>query len=233
MAALIRVLFPLIGFFSTATVVTGVASYGYLRYTNHLDDEKIFRIVAILNDVDLERIAEEQKKEKEPDVPPEEMSYEQGQTQLQVATLLLQSKKDDLDKQLTEFDAKFRQLNTENQRLQAFKNEVVLYLQSVKKEAEDQGLLAVRNQLQNLIPKRQAKPLLAGMIKDGRTKQVILLLNGMSAKKRSDILKTFDTPEDLAMLAAIQEQMLDGDPIKPFVEEQLNKVNSNQPLDAE
>jgi hypothetical protein len=231
-AGLIRILFPLVGFFCTATVVTGVACYGYLRHMEVLDDDKLFRIIAILNDVDLEKIAE-QRKSKEPDVPPEELSYEQGQNQLQVAALQLQSKRDDLNKQLTEFEAKFRQLNTENDRSQAFKNEVVLYLEKVKKEAEDSGLLGVRNQLQNLTPKKQAKPLLIGMIKDGRTQQVILLLNGMSAKKRSDILKTFDSHEDLEMLSEIQKQMLDGDPIKPFVEQQLQKLNNNDSLDAQ
>jgi hypothetical protein len=231
MAGLIRILFPLVGFFCTATVVTGVASYGYLRHTGSLDDDKIFKLVALLHDVDLEKIAAK-KSHEESEVPPEERSYEQTQEQLQVVTLHLQSKKDDLDKQLTEFEAKFRQLNTDNDRYQAFKREVQLYLETVKLEAEDDGLLAVRNQLQNLIPKKQAKPLLIQMIKEDRTKQVILLLNGMPAKKRSDILKTFDSPEDLEMLSKIQEQMLDGDPIKPFVDEQLQKLNEENPQDG-
>lgn len=231
MAGLIRILFPLIGFFCTATVVTGVACYGYLRHTQVLDDDKLFRIVALLNDVDLNKIAEKQQNT-EPDVPPEEMSYSQVQDHLQVATLQLQSKKDDLNKQLSEFEAKFRQLNTDNDRLQGFKSEVVLYLEKVKKEAEDSGLLAVRNQLQNLSPKKQAKPILIRMIKEDRAKQVILLLNGMSAKKRTDILKTFDSVDDLEILSAIQEQMLDGDPIKPFVEEQLQKLNNNESVDT-
>jgi hypothetical protein len=223
MAGLIRILFPLVGFFCTATVLTGVASYGYLRNMGILDDEKLFRIVALLNDVDLEKISD-QHSDKEADVPPEEMSHEQGQQLMQVAALHLQSKKDDLDKQLEQFQAKLQEMTAENNRYQGFKREVELYLEKVKEEAEDSGLLAVRNQIQNLIPKKQAKPILAGWIKEEKTRQVIQLLNGMPAKKRTDILKTFDTPEDLEMLAKIQQQMLDGDPIKPFVEEQMQKL---------
>ncbi len=230
MAGLIRILFPLMGFFCTASVVTGLACYGYLRHSGTLDDDTIFRIVALLHDVDLDKIAE-QSSAKEPDVPPEEMSYEQGQEQLQVATLHLQSKKDDLDKQLAEFDSRFRLLNTQDARLQGYQREVEMYLSRIKEEAESDGLLAVRNQLQNLIPKKQAKPLLIRMIKDEQIKEVILLLNGMPAKKRSDILKTFDTPEDLELLSKIQEQMLAGDPIKPFVEEQLKKLSDITPQD--
>ncbi len=224
MAGLIRLLFPLIGFFCTATVVTAVASYGYMRHSGILDDEKIFRVVALINDIDLEKLAEKHD-QKELDVPPEEMSYEQGQQRLQVATLQLQSKKDDLDKQLDQFEEKLRVMAAGNIRYQAFQKEVELYLQKVKQEAEDDGLLAVRNQIQNLVPKKQAKPILVAMIKEERTKQVIQLLNGMPAKKRTDILKTFDTPEDLEMLGKIQAQMLAGDPIKPFVEEQLQKLS--------
>jgi hypothetical protein len=227
MAGLIRILFPLVGFFCTATVLTGVASYGYLRNMGILDDEKIFHIVALLNDVDLEKISD-QHSDKEPDVPPEEMSHEQGQQLMQVAALHLQSKKDDLDKQLEQFQAKLQQMTAENNRYQGFKREVELYLQKVKDEAEDSGLLAVRNQIQNLIPKKQAKPILVSWIKEEKTRQVIQLLNGMPAKKRTDILKTFDTPEDLEMLAKIQQQMLDGDPIKPFVEEQMQKLNDEK-----
>ncbi len=233
MAGLIRLIFPLVGFFCTATVVTALSCYGYLRHSGQLDDDKIFRLVALLHDVDLEKIAQKNDEITEPEVPPEETSYEQSQEILQVATLHLQSKRDDLDKQLANFDAKFRQLNTQNQLYQGYHREVEVYLEKVKKEAENDGLLAVRNQLQNLTPKKQAKPLLIAMIKENRTKQVILLLNGMSAKKRSDILKTFDSAEDLDMLYEIQEQMLDGDPIKPFVEEQLKKMAASTPLDAQ
>jgi hypothetical protein len=231
MAGLIRVLFPLVGFFCTATVVTGLACYGYLRHSDILNDDKIFQIVALMHDVDLKKIAETHT-EKEADVPPEERSYEQGQEQLQVAALHLQSKKEDLDKQLAEFQAKLREMAVANDIHQGYKDEVILYLEQVKKEAEDGGLLAVRNQLQNLSPKKQAKPLLIQMIKEERIKQVIQLLNGMPAKKRSDILKTFDTPDDLQMLSKIQEQMLDGDPVKPFVEEQLKKLGDINPQDS-
>ena len=230
MAGLIRILFPLVGFFCTATVVTGLACYGYLRHAGTLDDDKLFRIVALLHDVDLEKIAEENSAS-EPDVPPEEVSYEQSQEHLQVALLHLQSKKDYLEKQLTDFETTFRQLNTKEARLQGYQREVEVYLSKVKEEAESDGLLAVRNQLQNLIPKKQAKPILIRMIKEEQTKEVILLLNGMPAKKRGDILRTFDTPEDLELLAKIQKQILVGNPIKPFVEEQLKKLGNTTPQD--
>ena len=57
MGALIRILFPLIGYFCVAATITTVAGYGYLRHNGILDDEKMFQIVSLVHGVDLEQIA--------------------------------------------------------------------------------------------------------------------------------------------------------------------------------
>ena len=224
MSALIRFAFPLVGFLCTATVITALGSYGYLRKSGKLDDEKMFRIVAILHDVNLEKIAEENS-EGAPDVPPEESSFDLRQEKMQMTTLSLQAKRDDLSRLLEDFDSQFKQLSTASARYQSYKTEVEQFLNKIKEEALDEGLVSVRNQIQNMIPKKQAKPLLIKMLKEeDRVQQVILILNGMSSKKRTDIIKTFE-PEDLDILADLYKHMLDGDPVKPFVENQLKELN--------
>jgi len=230
MSAMIRMLFPLVGYFCTATIITLSAGYGYLHFTGKLNDERVFQIVALLHDINLDEIADTYAKA-EPEVPLEELSYEQRQEYLQVATLHLQAKQDQLNRQLSEFDSRFNQLNVENSRYKAFKEDVESYLRQKEKEALDSGLVAVRSQLQNLVARKQAKPLLMKMIKDDRTQQVITLLNGMPTKQRTDILKTFDTVEDIEMLFRIQERMLAGDPVKPFIDEKLRELNELKQLD--
>lgn len=224
MAGLIRFLFPMVGFFCTATVITALFGYGYLRYEGTIDDEKVFRIMAILHDVDLEKIADTRKTD-EFEVPPEEPSLEQRQEQMQVALLQIEAKKDDLARLSNEFESRRRRIEIASENYRNFKDEAKLFLDQIKKEAENEGLVAVRNQLQNMNAKKQAKPLLIDMIKAGRTLQVIQLLNGMSTRSRSDILKAFDSDQDLETLAKIQERMLEGDPIKPYVDKQLQELN--------
>ncbi|TWU27803.1 hypothetical protein [Bythopirellula polymerisocia] len=224
MGALIRFAFPLIGFLSTATVITALGSYGYLRNSGKLDDEKVFRIVAIMHDVDLDKIAKAHSEE-QLDVPREEDSFERRQEASQMATLQLQAKRDDLIRLLDDFDSQFKQLSTASARYQNYKTEVEHFLTEIKQEALDEGLRSVREQIQNMNPKKQAKPLLIKMLREeDRMHQVILILNGMSPKKRSDIIKTFE-PEDLDILADLHRHMLDGDPVKPYVENQLNELN--------
>src|SRR5690606_25045685 len=175
MGLLVRFVFPLIAYLCVASVVTVTAGYGYLRHTGRLDDETMFQIVALLHDVDLEEIVAAQQSAVV-DVPPEEMSFDQRQEHLQIGTLRLQAKQDDLEKQLNQFESQFQLLNIENNRLKTFKEEVESYLRQREKEAREAGLLSVQNQLQNL-DKKQSKALLVKMIKDGKAEQVILLLN--------------------------------------------------------
>ncbi len=223
MAAMIRLLFPLIGYFCTATVITLVAGFGYLRSSGKLDDEHVFRIVSTLHDIDLEKIAKSHGPG-EDDIPLEESSYDQQIEFGQVATLHLQSKQDDLEKQLNEFESQFKQLNVQTARYQTFRQEVERYLIERGERALESGLVEVRNQLENLTAKKQAKPLLVQWIKEGRIEDVILLLNGLKDRSRQEIIRTFDTPEDIDMLKLIYDQMLEGHPEKTFIEGKLNEL---------
>ena len=223
MAGLIRVLFPLVGYLCTATIITLAVGLGYLRSTEILDDEKMFRIVSILHDVDLEKIAEKHRTG-EDDVPVEEPSYDQKFELGQVATLHLQAKQDDLEKQLNIFEAEFRKVSGIMARYNTLTNEVDQYLRQREELAKESGLVAVRNQIENLNAKKQTKPLLKQWINEGRIDEVILLLNGLRDRSRREIIKTFDAPEDVDMLKRIYEQMLAGHPEKTFIEGKLQEL---------
>ncbi len=224
MGIIIRFVFPLIAYFSVATVLIVSASYVYLRQTKRLDDDQLFRIVSILHGVDLEEIAKQGQVD-EVDVPAEELSHEQQRQQIQVATLHLQGKQDDIKNKLDEFESQFRQLNVKTSRYQSYQKDVEQYLADRKKEALESGLVAVRGHWQDLPPKKQTKELLKKLDADGHTDQVILLLNGMPKKKRTDILKTLDSEEDLKLLYKIEKKMLAGHPEKGFIDDKLEELN--------
>ncbi len=227
MGALIRILFPLIGYISVATVITLGAGYGYLRRTNVLDDQRMFRIVSLLHGIDLDEIAKTYENNPK-DVPPEEPSYDQQQEQLQVASLQLQAKQDEIEKEIDEFDARLKLLSTKSARFNNIQAEVESFLDQRREEAIQSGIVAVRSQLKNLIAKKQAKPLLVKMLKAERTDEVILLLVGMSPTDRKNILKTFISDEEIDMLYNLQRQMLNGDPEKSFIDGKLDELKQGQ-----
>jgi len=227
MGTLIRVLFPLLGYFCVATVITIAAGYGYLRQTGKLNDENMFRVVSLLHGVDLEEIAAANKTDQE-DVPPEEMSFEQRQQHLLMTTLHLQAKKDDIEKNIAEFQAQASRLDTQFNRVKGLSEEVEGYLQRRKDEAMESGLVGVREQWKNLNAKKQTKQLLIKMIKEGRMNLVILLLNGMPPKNRTEILKTMDTDEDVNMLYRIEKQMLKGHPESTYIDEKMKQLDRGE-----
>ena len=228
MGGLIRVLFPVIGYFCVATVITLTAGYGYLRSNGTLDDENMFQIVSLLHGVDLDKIAAENQTDQQ-DVPPEEMSFNDRRQHMLMAVLHLQAKKDDIEKNIAVFQAELNTLDNKFRHFEKFRNDVEEFLQVRKDEATASGLAAVKEHWEkNLVAKKQTKQLLVQMIKDGQMDVVIKLLNALNAKKRTEILKTFETEEDLDMLYRIEQQMLAGGPEATFIDNKLQELNQGQ-----
>lgn len=222
MGAMIRILFPLIGYFCVATVITLAAGYGYLRSTGSLDDESMFRIVSLLHGIDLDEIAQENETD-EQNVPPEEMSFEDRQQHLLMNVLHLQAKKDDIEKNITIFRAESNTLNNRISFLNNFSDEVKQFLEQRKAEATAAGLLAVRDQWK-ILNKTQSKQLLIRMVNNGQMDTVIDILNGLPPSIRKDIWKAFTTDEELQMLYEIEQQMLRGGPEASEIDKKLKEL---------
>ncbi|MEM8944642.1 MAG: hypothetical protein AAGD11_05605 [Planctomycetota bacterium] len=224
MGGLIRILFPLIGYFCVATVITLAAGYGFLRSNGLLDDESMFQIIALVHGVDLDEIAEANNTD-EQDVPPEEMSFEDHQTHLRMSTLHLQAKQNDIEKLIADFRAERNRLDNQIDNITKFRQEVEEYLNQKRAKATADGVAGVREHWKNLNPKKQTKQLLIQMIRDGQMDRVIELLNGLNPNTRKEILKTFDTEDDIQMLYQIEQQMLTGGPDANFIDGKLSELN--------
>ncbi|NOY29163.1 MAG: hypothetical protein GXP28_02995 [Planctomycetes bacterium] len=227
MNAIIRMVFPAVAYLCVGTVITIAGGFGYLRFSDRLDDERMFQILSLLHGIDLEEIAEKYEEGQE-DVPPEGMSYGQQQERVQLAILNRQGKRDDLKKLIDEFDSRFKKLNAASGHYENFKEEVRLYLEQRKAEAIDSGIVSVRGQLQNLNAKKQAKPLLKKMIDEDRMDDVILLLNYMPKRNRTEILLAFDSEEEIDMIYEIEKRMLRGDPERSFVDGKLRELQEGR-----
>lgn len=223
MGGMMRLLFPLIGYFCVATCITLVAGYGYLRTNGMLDDERVFRIVSLLHGIDIDKIAEETKAEQQ-EIPPEQTSFEDRKQHTTMAMLHLQAKQDDIEKNILVFGDERNRLGNMVRHFEQFSDEVKTFLEARKKEATDTGLQAVREQWKNLNAKKQTKKLMVGMIKEGKIDTVIELLNGLPPKSRTEILLTFESDEELAMLEQIQKQMLEGGPDATFINQKMQEL---------
>src|SRR5262245_11860504 len=107
MTKLLHLLFALIGYVSTATIITSALGIFYLWHTDRLNDEKMFRIVALLHDVDLQQLAAAQHKTTA-EVPPEETSLIGVMHQQQVLDRNFEIKKLALERGRMEYDHRLR-----------------------------------------------------------------------------------------------------------------------------
>jgi hypothetical protein len=230
MSAIIRILFPLIGYVCVATVITAVLGYGYLRSQGKLDDEQMFRLVALLHDIDLEEITQSQQPSPD-NIPAEESSYDDRQVQRAILLRHFEAKQEDLILNLKGFNYRLGQVKDATAEYKVVRQDVKNFLQEQNSRIMKSGPNSVRAQLEKLDPKKQAKPLLLDMVANGQMDDVIMLLEGMKPRSRDAILKTFTDEKELDTLHDIHSQMMSGKPIKPKIDaaiETLNQLNDQE-----
>jgi hypothetical protein len=224
MNAIIRFLFPLIGFIATATVITAVLGIAYLRHTEQLTDDKMFRIVALVQGIDLHQIADTQKAAVQ-EVPSEEASLENLTGQEQVLDRNFEVKELALSRGRQEYDHRLQQLKEQTERYDRMARD---HLNQLKQEAElttQENVTKVVTTLEQVKP-ATAKKLLLQWIDEERMADVITLLGRMAENKKGKILQTFSTDEELAKLHEILNMMIDGTVEKEKLSKALGELES-------
>ena len=214
---ILRLLFAVVGYTCVATVITIAAGAGYLLQSGQLTDEKMFRIMAILHNVDLEKMAASQAP-KEGDVPDEEPSYDQLQRHRQLSSRDFEVRNQTLNTSVATFLAKLDLLTIERQQYSELADNLKSRLEQTREEARNAGLTRARQDIEQLKP-AVAKDLLMKMNEDGNLDQVVLLLTEMSQTAITDILQKFRTVKDLEFLDAIHQKLIQGYPETPVIDQ--------------
>jgi len=225
----LRFLFALIGYVATATVITLALGLGYLWHTERIDDDKMFRIVALVQGVDLQQIAAEQAGAKE-DVPPEQPSVDDLAGQQQVLDRNYEVKLLALQRGRQEFDYRLQELRTQTQRFDRLARDWEAKLKQQDELTTQENLAKVISDLEQVKP-ATAKDLLMRWIEEERMNDVILLLGRMSETKKSKILKAFTTPDELDQLHEIHRLMIDNNQGKQDLEQAQEELESLKPAD--
>ncbi|MGE3242261.1 MAG: hypothetical protein AB7G28_23275 [Pirellulales bacterium] len=226
---MLRFLFGLIGYVATATVITLALGLGYLWHSERISDDKLFRIVALVQGVDLDQIAAEQAGAKG-DVPPEEPSVDELAGQQQVLDRNYEVKLLSLQRGRQEFDYRLQELRTQTQRFDRLAHDWEAKLKQQDELTTQENLAKVISDLEQVKP-ATAKDLLMRWIQEDRMNDVILLLGRMSETKKSKILKAFTTPEELDKLHEIHRLMIDNNQSQKDLEQAQEELESLKPSD--
>ncbi len=219
-----RILLALIGYFCTATIIAASVGLGYLWQSGRIDDDKAFRIVALIHDVDLEKIAEERKAK--PQVPPGEASLEELSRGRELLARDYEVKQEALRRGRQEFDHRLQKLTEATRRFEQTAQRVRVELEKQGEVSTQQAVDDVVSHLESVTPD-VAKELLLKVLneKDGM-RDVILLLDSMSPSKLKKVLQTFQSEEDLENLHAIHKLLLSGGPAADVLRQALGEINS-------
>jgi len=177
-------------------------------HTDHLNDEKVFRMFALLHDVDLQQIAQSQLKRSN-EVPPEEPSINEVMHHQQVQDRNFEVKLLALQRGKQDYDHRYQELKKEIERYDRIAQDWQSKLKQENELTNQENVAKVVSQLEQVRPD-VGKAELLRWINEGRMDDAILLMSKMSETKLGKILKTFETDVELDTLHEIHEHIISG-----------------------
>jgi hypothetical protein len=223
MTRLIQLLFALIAYVCVATMITLGLGIGYLWHTDQLNDEKVFRMVALLQDVEVAQPGEALA-QSGGEVPPEEPTLENVMQYQQLHDRNFEVKLLALQRGRQEYDHRLQELEVKIDRYDRLAQEWQSRLAKQEELTNQENLAKVVSQLEQ-VKADKGKALLMLWIDEGRMDDAILLMNKMSEGSLKKILKTFETDEELAKLHEIHERII-GSGGTTRLQEALNELKS-------
>jgi hypothetical protein len=224
MKKLIGLLTALVGYICVATVITVALIVGFLWYTERIDNEKVFRIVALLHDVDLQQLADA-KKQASDQVPPEEPSLEDVLHQQQIQDRNFEVKLLALQRGRQEYDQRLQLLKEQTDRYDRMAQDWQSRLKKQEELTTQENLAKVVAQIEQMRPP-VGKELLMRWLDEGRMDDAILLMSKMSESKLAKILKTFETQQELDKLHDIHQRILGAGATTSQLEKALGELRA-------
>jgi hypothetical protein len=224
MRKIIGLLMALIAYFCVATVITLALISGYLWHTDQLTEEKMFRLVALLQDVDLQQLAEAQHKTGD-DVPPEEPSLSDMLHHQHIQDRNFEVKQLALQRGRQEYDHRLQLLKEQTDRYDRLATEWQSRLKKQEELTTQENLAKVVAQIEQLRADN-GKAMLLRWIDEGRMDDAILLMSKMSENKLGKILKTFQTEEELNKLHEIHQKIIGSGAVSPQLEKALGELKT-------
>ncbi|MEX2308483.1 MAG: hypothetical protein WD738_12860 [Pirellulales bacterium] len=226
MGKIIKILLVLVTYVCIATVITLAGGLGYLWHTDRLDDEKVFRIMALLHDIDLNQISEAHRKGGA-EVPPEEPSLTEVSHRQQVLDRNHEVKLLALQAGRQEYQHWFQQLKEQADRNHRQAQELQDKLKQQEQLTTQENVAEVVSQLEQLKPDK-GKELLMRWIDEGRMDDAILLMSRMTETKLSKILKSFETEKELDKLHEIHQRIMGRGAGTSQLQKALGELGSKQ-----
>ena len=225
-----------------ATIISEGIGLAFLWSQGVLTQDKLFRIAAIIHDVDIDKLRDELEESIRP-ADKEQVSHDQVVQARLAESLDLDLRESAMDKALGDLRRLQDRLQKEQRRYDQMKNSFDKRLAELEAGARDEGILALQRSLMALQP-RQAKDQIrmildekavpigpAGKI-DNPMNAIVTVLKSMPVDKQKKIYGEFKTAEEAEQLHEILRQVRLGMPesdVYGNTRSQLQQFNNEQP----
>lgn len=242
MKKILTMLSSLLTAFCVATLLSQGVGLAWLWTQGALTSDKLFRMVAIIHDVDIDKMRDDLEESIRPE-DKEQASHQQVVQARLNESLDLDLRESALDKALSDMRRLQDRLSKEQRRYDQMKNSFDKRLAELEAGARDEGILALQRSLMAMQPKQakdQIRMILdetavplgpAGKI-DNPMRSVVTVLKSMPIDKQKKILGEFKTPEETEQLHEILRQIRLGMPesdVYGNTRSQLQQFNNEQP----
>lgn len=219
MSTALRFFAQMIGYLCVATVLAAVIGLGYLWHAGALTDEKVFQMVALIHDVDLQHL-EERARQGESRVPPEEPSLDELERHRALQMRNQELKSSQLERNVKEFEHLLGQIQELQRRFDSQAKSFKDLLAAEEARAVEQGNLEVVSHWEQMKP-AQVKDLIMTMRENNELEDVVMLLRRIDDIKKRKILAQFDieVQEEMEALYEIQALLRDGFPKQDVIDE--------------
>ena len=228
-----RFLLALIGYFTTATVITAASLIGYLWQTERLTDERMFQIVAVLHGVDIGGDMESSDENAFDETPPEEPSLVEEERLREIALRNQEVRLASLERGRVEFDHALEQLASQTDRFNNLAEELQQRLEQETAENAEEGVRTVVRDIKEASPEL-GKELLLRVLENGTTAEekqraladTIRLIRAMPLATWSEIVNTIDGEEEISQLHRIHMEELEGGAKRRVLDDAIRQLHN-------
>ena len=217
---MIRFLSSIIGYVCVGTVVSAAAVICYWWMSGKLDNEKIFHMLAVMHDVDINPEKTDAQRDKRGDALGT-MSYEDIEEARKVKSRVLELKMQSLGKGLGQVAFEREELTKDKERYLLLRASFEQRLKDLQEETETKGHANVRLIWENITPKL-AKEQILKMVEADEMEEVVHILSEMPIGKRAKIVSQFTTEPEKAVMDDLLRMIRQGGAVSSLVNETLN-----------
>jgi hypothetical protein len=200
-------------YFCVATLLAQAVGFGVLWWRGSLNQDNGYRLLALLQGVDVDAIRDELERNRQPQDDPQ-VSFEAITKARLAKSLTLNLREQAISAGLSDLLALQAEVRTERQRLDGIVAGFEQRLTRMEQEAADTALQEVQRTLETIQPGQAKEQILLILDEDGENSMndVVAMIRAMPLDKRKKIFGEFKSKVEVDKMHDILQQLREGEP---------------------